>query len=204
MSTARPRRPAPTSLSSRVRDRAGNVGTAPAVLPPIPGRVRGKPGITVRQMTAQPPVGPVRAGGRVQFFVDSRRRSYRWNVRRVGASRPIKKGRGAPGKTLSMRAPRGISGAYLLQVRSGRYSARVPFLVQAQERAKLLVVTPTLSWLGVDKVDDDSDGLPNTLETGGPVKWPRVINGVQGVPRRSPPRPRRCSSSSTAHGSATT
>ena len=125
-----------------MRDRSGNVGTAPAVLPPVPGQVRGKPGITVRQITAQPPVEPVRAGARVQFFVDSRRRAYRWSVRRVGASRPIKKGRGAPGKTLGMRAPRGISGAYLLQVRSGRYSARVPFLVQAQERAKLLVVAP--------------------------------------------------------------
>ena len=100
----------------------------------------------------------------------------------IGASRPIKKGRGAPGKTLSLRAPRGISGAYLLQIRSGRSRASVPFLVQAQDRAKLLVVTPTLSWLGVDKVDDDSDGLPNTLETGGPVEWPRVINGAQGIP----------------------
>ena len=58
----------------------------------------------------------------------------------------------------------------------------MPFLVQAQERAKLLVVVPTVSWLGVDKVDDDRDGLPNTLETGGPVEWPRVINGAQGIP----------------------
>jgi len=180
-----PGRPAPPGIYMvvvAVRDRAGNLGTAPAVLPPVPGQVRGKPGITVRRLTAQPPVEPVRAGERVQFFVDSRRRPYRWSVRRVGASRPIKKGRGTPGKTLSMRAPRGISGAYLLQIDSGRLSARVPFLVQAQERAKLLVVAPTLSWLGVDKVDDDSDGLPNTLETGGPVKWPRVISGVQGVP----------------------
>jgi hypothetical protein len=166
----------------RVRDRSGNVGTAPAVLPPVSGQVRGKPGITIRQVTAQPPVAPVRAGELVQFFVDSRRRAYRWTVRRIGASRPVKKGRGAPGKTLSLRAPRGISGAYLLQIRSGRSRASVPFLVQAQDRAKLLVVTPTLSWLGVDKVDDDSDGLPNTLETGGPVKWPRVISGAQGIP----------------------
>ena len=81
-----------------------------------------------------------------------------------------------------MRAPNGVSGAYLLHVRSGRYGTTVPFLVQAQERAKLLVVAPTASWLGVDKVDDDGDGLPNTLDTGGPVKWPRVINGVKGVP----------------------
>jgi hypothetical protein len=165
-----------------VRDRAGNVGTAPAVLPPVPGQVRGKPGITVRQIAAQPPLEPVRAGSRVQFFVDSRRRSYRWNVRRVGASRAIKKGSAPAGRTLSLRAPRGISGAYLLQVRSGRYSTRVPFLVQAQERARLLVVVPAISWLGVDRVDDDGDGLPNTLETGGPVKWPRVINGDQGLP----------------------
>ena len=58
----------------------------------------------------------------------------------------------------------------------------MPFLVQAQERAQLLVVVPAISWLGVDKVDDDRDGLPNTLETGGPVKWPRVIAGAQGMP----------------------
>ena len=119
-----PAPPGTYMVTVRVRDRSGNVGTAPAVLPPVPGQVRGKPGITVRQIAAQPPVEPVRAGERVQFFVDSRRRSYRWNVRRVGASRPIKKGTAAPGKTLSMRAPRGISGAYLLQVRSGRYSTQ--------------------------------------------------------------------------------
>ena len=164
----------------RVRDRSGNVGSAPAVLPPVPGQVRGRPGITVRQITVEPPVEPVRAGGRVQFFVDSRRRPYRWDVRRVGASRPIRRGTGEPGKTLAIRAPSGISGAYLLRVRSGLYQARVPFLVQAQERAKLLVVAPAMSWLGVDKVDDDGDGLPNTLETGGPVKWPRVL--TQGLP----------------------
>ena len=165
-----------------VRDRSGNIGTAPAVLPPVPGQVRGHPGITVRQITAEPPLEPVRAGERVQFFVDSRRRAYRWNVRRVGASRPLKKGRAAPGKTLSIRAPEGISGAYLLSVRSGRYSAQVPFLVQAAERAKLLVVVPAITWLGLDKVDDDGDGLPNTLDGGGPVRWPRVIVGDRGLP----------------------
>ena len=165
-----------------VRDLAGNVGTAPAEIPPLPGQVRGRPGITVRQITAQPPLEPVRAGTRAEFFVDSRRRPYRWSMRRVGASRPVRKGRAVPGRTLSLRAPRGISGAYLLEVRSGRYSARVPFLVQAPERARLLVVVPAITWLGVDKVDDDGDGLPDTLETGGPVRWPRVIAGDHGLP----------------------
>ena len=161
-----------------VRDRSGNVGTAPAVLPPVRGQVRGKPGITVRQITAQPPLEPVRAGRRAEFFVDSRRRSYRWNIRRLGASRPVRRGRGAPGRTLAVRAPGGVTGAYLLLVRSGRYSARVPFLVQAPERARLLVVVPAITWLGVDKVDDNGDGLPDTLEAGGPVKWPRVLGGL--------------------------
>ena len=58
----------------------------------------------------------------------------------------------------------------------------MPFLVQAPERARLLVVVPAITWLGVDKVDDDGDGLPDTLEAGGPVKWPRVIAGDQGLP----------------------
>ena len=100
----------------------------------------------------------------------------------MGIAHAVKKGSGAPGRPLAVRAPQAESGAYLLQVRSGRYSASVPFLVQAPERARLLVVVPAISWLGVDKVDDDGDGLPNTLEAGGPVKWPRVIAGDKGMP----------------------
>ena len=124
----------------------------------------------------------MRAGQRVVFAVDSRRRSYRWRVRRVGAARAVKKGSAQPGEPLVMRAPQGISGAYLLELRSGRYSTRVPFLVQAPKRARLLVVVPAITWLGLDRVDDDGDGVPNTLANGGPVKWPRVIEGDGGLP----------------------
>jgi len=158
----------------RVRDKAGNLGTAPAVLPPVPGQVRGKPGITVRALAAQPPVVAVRAGERVAFDVDARNRAYRWDVRRVGG-RKVEEGRAAAGKrTLVLRSPRGNSGVYLLQVRAGSSRTRVPFLVQSRERQKLLVVVPTASWLGVDKIDDGHDGLPNTLDNGGPVEWPRA------------------------------
>jgi hypothetical protein len=165
-----------------VEDRSGNVGSAPANLPPEPGTVPGKPGITVRQLTAEPPIEPVRAGARVEFLVDSRRRSYRWRVRRVGAARAVKKGSAEPGRPLVMRAPEGISGAYLLELRAGRYSTRVPFLVQSAKRARLLVIVPAITWLGLDRVDDDGDGLPNTLAGGGSVKWPRVIVGDGGLP----------------------
>ena len=47
--------------------------------------IRGKPGITVRQIVAEPPVVPVRAGERASFDVDSRGRPYRWSLRRLGA-----------------------------------------------------------------------------------------------------------------------
>jgi hypothetical protein len=165
-----------------LRDQAGNIGTAPAVLPPVAGEIPGQPGITVRQIAAEPPLEPVRAGTRADFFVDSRRRPYRWSIRRVGSPTLIRRGRGAPGRTLSVRAPGGASGAYLLQLSSGRSRASVPFLVQAAQRAPLLVVVPAITWLGVDKVDDDRDGLPNTLDAGGPVQWPRVIAGDHGLP----------------------
>jgi hypothetical protein len=160
---------------AKVRDRAGNVG-ASATLPPTPGEISGKPGFTVRALAAQAPDDPVRAGAPIEFFVDARGRSYRWRVRRVGAARPVKRGT-AKDARLSIRAPNGISGVYLLELRHGRDTARVPFLVQSNQRAPLLVVLPVISWLGTDPVDDDRDGVPNTLDNGGPVAHPRVMQG---------------------------
>ena len=182
----RRRKPAPPGtymVVVAVRDRSGNEGTAPAVLPPVRGQVRGKPGITVRQIAAQPPLEPVRAGERVEFFVDSRRRSYRWSIRRVGIARPVKRGSAA-------------AGPHARRARAARRLGRLP----ARRCARAATAracrsssrrrsgrgcsswSPPSRWLGVDKVDDDGDGLPDTLETGGPVKWPRVIVGDQGLP----------------------
>ncbi len=68
----------------RVRDRAGNVGVSPAEFEV--GAIRGRPGITVRGLAAQPPLRPVTEGQRVEFHVDARGAAYRWRVRRVGDS----------------------------------------------------------------------------------------------------------------------
>jgi len=167
-----------------VRDRAGNFGTTPAQLPPAPGTEGGRGGITVRAVAAQPPLRPVSAGSRVEFFVDARRRGYRWTVRRPGARRPVKRGRAAPGgaRPLAFRAPNGRSGLYLLRLVAGSSATTVPFLVQSGERADVLVVVPAITWLGTDEVDDPPfDGFPNTLTGGGPVRWPRVFSG-NGIP----------------------
>jgi FlgD Ig-like domain len=164
------------------QDRAGNVGVTP--VPTEAGEGRGLPGVTVRSLAVQPPLRPVTAGTRAAFMVDARRRAYRWSVRRIGSGRIVERGRGRAGQTrLAIRAPRADSGAYLLQVRAAHAETRVPFLVQSTERTQVLVVVPALTWLGADRVDDPPfDGVPNTLETGGPVRWPRVLSGDGGLP----------------------
>lgn len=171
-----PLAPGTYMIVASVADRAGNVG-ASVSLPPLPGEISGQPGFTVRALAAQAPDDPVIAGQRIEFFVDSRGRDYRWRVRRVGAARPVKRGTAKPGAPLVMRAPNGISGIYLLELRHGTDTARVPFLVQSQQRARILVVVPAITWYGSDQVDDDRDGLPNTLENRGPVDHPRVLRG---------------------------
>jgi hypothetical protein len=155
------------------RDGAGNVGRVPAQVPtrePIPGR----PGVTVRGIGAQPPVGPVTGGSPVSVDVDSRKRAYRWRLRRAGVRGTVLSGRGSA-TPLRFTAPDGRSGLYVLTLRSGRNATRVPILVQSQQRARLLVVVPALSWEGEAAVDDDGDGQPDTLDAGGPVQWPRVL-----------------------------
>ena len=180
------RRPAPPGtymVVVAVRDRSGNVGTAPAVLPPVPGQVRGQArdhrppdhraaatrararGCTrgVLRRLAPPPLPLEHPPRRRRAAAQAGPRRARAHAR---AARP----------EAGSRAPTCCSCAPAATARS------VPFLVQAPQRARLLVVVPAITWLGVDKVDDDGDGLPNTLEAGGPVKWPRVIKGDHGLP----------------------
>jgi hypothetical protein len=171
-----------------VRDRAGNIGRTPAQVPPAPGDSPGPAGITVRSLAAQPPLRPVTAGEKAEFFVDARQRAYRWAVRRVGAKRPVRRGKIPAGeaKPLRVRAPRGTSGLYFLELQSGSARTSVPFIVQARDRADLLVVLPAITWLGTDPVDDPPllDGIPDTLDRagGGRVRWPRVFAAEDGLP----------------------
>ena len=177
----RPLDPGTYIVQSQVRDKAGNVGLTPASIE-VGADVPGRPGLTVRGLTAQPPLRPVTAGGRAEFFVDSRSAPYRWRVRRVGDKAVLKRG-SATDPNLVLRAPAGPSGVYLLELRSGRWHTTVPFLVQAVKRSTILVVVPTITWLGTDKVDDSPfDGIPNTLQFGSSLRWPRMFVGEQGLP----------------------
>ena len=164
----------------RVRDRAGNIAVTPRHLQA--GEIPGRPGLTIRGIAAQPPLRAVTTGRPVHVFVDARGKPYRWSVRRVGYPQLRRRGR-ATTPNLTFPAPRGTSGAFLLTLRAGRRRTTVPFLVQSQERSKILVVVPAITWLGTDLVDDPPfDGLPNTLTDGGVVHWPRVFAGHGGLP----------------------
>jgi hypothetical protein len=168
-----------------VADRAGNVGTMPRI-PLVPGKVKGRPGVIVRGIAVQPPVKAIPAGQLISFRVDPRGNSYRWSVRKLGSTRPRKRSTGRKTNSIiATRAPSGVSGVYVLEVRAGRYSAQVPVAVQSEKREPLLVVLPMIRWLGTNALDDprNPDGIPNTLTAGATVPYPRAFAGEDGLPQ---------------------
>ena len=176
-----PAPPGTYQIVSSVRDSAGNVGrSAP---PPGSGEpVRGTPGVSVRRLIGQPPADPVRAGTKGAFAVDSRGRPFRWSMRRIGERAPRRTGRRESGGPLRLRVPDGPSGLYELTVAIGANRTSVPFAVQAEEPEAILVVLPFATWFGSDGLDDDRDGVPNTLAGGGPAAYPKLMQ--HGLPDR--------------------
>jgi flagellar hook assembly protein FlgD len=166
-------------VAVRVRDSAGNVGTS-TPFPPRAGEIRGHPGLTIRDVAVQPPYLPVTAGQNATFFVDARGSSYRWSIRRVGSQRPVKRGEKRKAK-LVVRAPGGRSGVYLLEARAQGHVTRVPFAVRSGDKHRVLVVLPWITWQGRNEVDDDQDGIPNTLDRVVPAAYQRVFAG-DGIP----------------------
>ncbi|MEV4423461.1 FlgD immunoglobulin-like domain containing protein [Patulibacter sp. NPDC049589] len=172
-----------------VRDRAGVRGCGPraAVGGGLPGteddgRLRGKGGITVRDIGVQANPAPVTAGNRLTFFVDARGKRYDWVLRRVGTRRPVDRGTSdAPVLKVRTRSERGA--LYRLAVSANGHRVEVPALANDRAAQPVLVVLPALTWQGLDPLDDDGDGLANTLS--GPeesrnsrVRAPRVLSAL--------------------------
>jgi FlgD Ig-like domain len=156
----------------RVQDAACNIGTFPVTIPP-PRGLTPHAGVTVRYLAAEPPLDPVRAGSTAIVYVDSRQRQYRWALRRVGNKKVLRHG-SSRDVTLHVRVPDAGAGLYELAIRAGGNRALVPLVVsRSRSRAKLLVVVPALTWQGLNPVDDEHDGVPNTLANGGPISLRR-------------------------------
>ncbi len=181
------KRPAPagTYLAGLdVTDAACNVGRFPPLMPPVPGSTV-HAGVTVRYLAAQPSLTPAPAGSAAAVYVDARGEPYRWTLWRVGARRPS--GRGAQrGYLLRVKLPPAQgAGLYQLVITSGAHRTDVPLLASypaARHGPRILVVVPALTWQGRNPVDDPpQDGLPNTLDAGGPIELNRVLaNGLPG------------------------
>ena len=166
----------------RARDEAGNVGSS-APVPPRPAfgqALRGRGGITVRYLTAQPAAEPVRAGEQAAVAVASVDKNFSWTVRRVGERDIRKRGRGTQSRVVRFPAPGGKSGLYLFEVRTRTRRTAAPVVVQAQQQRDVLVVLPATTWQGLNPVDDDGDGRPDTLQAGRPVRIgrPYVKSGL--------------------------
>jgi FlgD Ig-like domain len=172
-------RPAPAGtylMGLAVTDAACNTGRFPIVMPPAPGTTP-HAGVTVRYLAAQPPLRPVPAGAVATVYVDARHQPYRWALRRAG-SKAIDSRGSAASFTLSVKLPAGRAGMYQLALRSGPYRTVVPIaasLPTASHQPKVLVVLPALTWQGLNPVDDDGDGLPDTLQDGGPIALDRPL-----------------------------
>lgn len=181
-------RPAPPGtylVGLRVTDAACNTGRFPARVPPSP-ETTSHAGVTVRYLAAQPPLTPVAAGGTAVVYVDARGRPYQWTLWRVGARKPSGHGSGQRHE-LRVKLPTGQgAGLYHLAITSGRHRTDVPLLASlpsARHAPRILVVLPALTWQGQNPVDDppDQDGIPNTLDAGGPIELDRVL--ANGLPR---------------------
>lgn len=167
-------------VAVRVRDAAGNAASRPAELPPRRGARPGGVGVTIRYVAARGPLYPVAGGTPVTFAVQTAARSWRWSVRRVGARRVRERGAGR-GRRLTVTAPRGPAGAYLLELHAGGHRYTTPFVVRSARRRRVLVVLPAITWQGANPVDDDGDGFPEDLRAGTAAPLARGFAG-DGLP----------------------
>ena len=181
----RPAPPGTYQLVALVRDQAGNVGRS---APPDrgAGAVRGQPGVSVRG-AARPAARGSRARRRARSSSPSTPAAGRsaGASHRVGERKPraheARATAGGAGE-LKVRAPQRLLGRVRARVRTGKALTAVPFAVQDAATAPILVVLPAVTWFGHDPLDDDRDGVPNTLERGGPADYPRLLAG--GLPDR--------------------
>jgi hypothetical protein len=170
----------------RSRDKAGNIGQSvpDRVLMGRPRRgerLPGRGGITVRYLGVQAPVLPTGAGREVEVAVDARGETYNWTLRKVGEGVPARRSRRSRGGPLRRRVPGGESGLYLFEARTRDRATQVPVPVDDARDNRVLVVLPATTWNGRNRVDDDGDGLPNTLELGVGVRLERVF-AAPGLP----------------------
>ncbi|MEA2374583.1 MAG: hypothetical protein QOD53_1046 [Thermoleophilaceae bacterium] len=159
----RPAAPGNYAVSVTVQNRALVEGSSPRRLPPTRAGALPGTGFSISGTTASGPLEPVLAGGVVRIGVQNGAHRFRWSVRRVGAKRPLRRGRGAGGTLPFRMPPSAATGEYVVAIAAGGRPALVPLTVRGRRRGRVLVVVPSMAWQGGNQVDDDADGFPDTL-----------------------------------------
>jgi FlgD Ig-like domain len=172
-----------------VRDKAGNPAVAPREIP-RPGAARAGTGVSVQSFTLSGPLDVVPAGSAATLEAGPFDRSIDFVMSRYGDPEPIRRGGRIAGR-FRVHVPGDTrTGLYLVRVRAGRHRAVWPLAVaglpqskRAAERPRPLVVLPTMSWQGLNPVDDDLDGFADSLPEGRSVGLVRPFRGG-GLPPR--------------------
>jgi hypothetical protein len=172
-----------------VRDKAGNPVVAPEEIP-RPATARAGTGVSVRSFTLSGPLEVVPAGSTVTLEAGPIDRSLDFVMSRYGDPEAIRSGGRIAGRFRVHVPSDARTGLYLVRVRTGPHRAVWPLAVaglpqsrRAAELPRPLVVLPTMSWQGLNPVDDDLDGFADTLPEGRSVGLTRPFRGG-GLPAR--------------------
>lgn len=177
--------PAPAGtylIGMAVTDQACNQGSYPVILPPSPGSTA-HAGVTVRDLAATPPMTPVPAGSDAYVSVDAGGQAFSWALRRLGSPKTLAHGREPAGSDrMRVRIPAGRAALYAVSLTGDGHRTEVPVVADATGKdafTRILVVLPSLTWQGLNPVDDTGDGLPSTLSAGDRVSLNRpLVNGL--------------------------
>ncbi len=178
-SNGRPVAPGTYLVVAQRRDSAGVLGSSvPLDQKGLPvtvygQRLPGRGGITVRPIAAQPPLLATRAGSAATVAVNGNGQSFSWTLSQIGKS-SSRRGRSSA-SSVRVKPPGKSSQLYLFTAKKGNLRASVPLAVDDAKSHPVLVVLPLITWQGRNPVDDDGDGEPNLLSTGGPAKLARVL-----------------------------
>ena len=174
-------RPAPAGTyvtALKVVSPACVTGTFPVYLPPRDGTTA-HGGLTVSYLAAEAPLDSVPAGTDALVGVASDRHPYRWALRRVGAKRKLISRGSGTSTSLRVHLPGRSAGLYELAIRSAGHRTVAPLVARAPTSTDpILVILPALTWQGLNPVDDNGDGFPDTLASGGAIDLDRPADGL--------------------------
>jgi hypothetical protein len=171
-------KPAPEGsylFSVTVQDKAGNQGSAPAVLPPLRSFAVPRDGVAVTYFSLYGPPVPVKPGAIARFTIGPVSRPVRWRLALYARAGTIKSGV-SHGTSIGVRIPTSADSdvySFSATTSDGRRATWPLVVSNTGGAAPVLVVLPAMTWQGQNPVESNRDGWPDTLDTGDPVPLAR-------------------------------